>query len=115
GLLVAPLVRDVPEVEKVRVAVDPVDRRTGGVLELPDESAISGPLLVLVEQDDKERRRVGRTEVRGVGTLLEGRQLAVAHLVHDSTRVFVTKVVEAGSLSLGASQQRRSGEFSVER
>ncbi len=95
GLLVAALVRDVAVALEVGVLVDPVERRPRLALELADELAVARPALVLVEQDDVERRRVGAAVVRRVRPLLERRHLAVAHLVEDPARVLVAEVVDA--------------------
>jgi hypothetical protein len=58
GLLVATLVRDVPVALEICVLVDPGQRRPGLKLQLPDQPGVAGPALVLVQQDDKQRRRV---------------------------------------------------------
>ena len=81
---------------EVRVLVDPVQRRARLDLELAHERAVAGPALVLVEQDDVQRRRVGGAVVRRVRALLERRHLPVAHLVEDPPGVLVAEVVGAG-------------------
>ena len=86
---------DVAVALQVGVVVDPVERRARLVLELADQLAVAGPALVLVEQHHVERRRVDGAVVRRVRPLLEGRHLAVAHLVQDPARVLVAEVVEA--------------------
>ena len=71
---------------QVGVLVDPVERGPRLVLEVADELAVAGPALVLVEQDDVQRRRVDGAVVRRVRPLLERGHLAVAHLVEDPAR-----------------------------
>ena len=115
GLLVAALVRDVAVALEVGVLVDPVERGPRLVLELAHELAVAGPALVLVEQHDVERRRVGAAVVRRVRPLLERGHLAVAHLVQDPARVLVAEVVDARSLPLAERAQRRRRELGRER
>ena len=115
GLLVAALVRDVAVALEVRVLVDPVQGRARLVLEPAHELRVAGPALVLVEQHDVERGRVGAAVVRRVRPLLEGRHLAVAHLVEDPARVLVAEVVDARALALAERAQRRRGELRRER
>ncbi len=114
-LLVTPLVPDVAGAEEVRVLVDPVERSPSLALELPHELAVARPPLVLVEQHDVQRRRVGAAVVRRVRTLLERRHLAVAHLVEDPARVLVTEVVDAAALPVPERAQRRRRELGRER
>ena len=115
GLLVAALVPDVAGAEQVGVLVDPVERRPGLVLELPHGLAVTGPALVLVEQHDVERRRVGTAVVRRMRPLLEGRHLPVAHLVQDAAGVLVAEVVEAAALPGPERSQGRLCELGGER
>ena len=97
GLLVAALVPDVAVALEVGVLVDPGERRARLVLEVAHELAVARPALVLVQQHDVERRRVGAAVVGRVRALLERRHLAVAHLVEDAARILVAEVVDAGS------------------
>ena len=108
GLLVATPVPDVPVAHQVRVFVDPVEGGARLLLQVSHEPTVSGPALVLVEQHDVERGRVGRAEVGRVRALLERRQLPVAHLVEDPAGVLVPEVVDAASLPVAESLQRRS-------
>ena len=80
-------------------------------LELAHERAVAGPALVLVEQYDVERRRVGGAVVRRVRALLEGRHLAVPHLVQDPAGILVAEVVQADPLPVPERPQRRRGEL----
>ena len=98
GLLVAALVGDVAVALQVGVLVDPVERGARLVLEVAHELRVAGPALVLVEQDDEQRRRVGGAVVRRVRPLLEGRHLAVAHLVQDAPGILVAEVVDPRAL-----------------
>ena len=115
GLLVAALVRDVAVALEVRVLVDPVQRRARLVLEVAHELRVAGPALVLVEQHDVQRGRVDAAVVGRVRPLLEGRHLAVAHLVEDPARVLVAEVVDPRALALAERQQRRLRELRRER
>ena len=114
-LLVAAPVRDVAVAHQVGVLVDPVQRGARLALEVADEPPVAGPALVLVEQHDVERRRVGAAVVRRVRTLLERRHLAVAHLVEDSPGVLVAEVVDAAALPVSEGEQRRRRELRRER
>jgi hypothetical protein len=48
-----------------------------------------------------------------VRALLEGRQLAVAHLVQDPARILVAGVVQANALPVPERPQRRRGSSGV--
>ena len=95
GLPVATLVGDVPVSLQVRVLVDPAQRRAGLELQFLHQP-VTGPPLVLIEQHNEQRRRVGAAVVGRVGSLLEGGQLAIPHLVEDPARILVAEVVDAG-------------------
>src|SRR5439155_6342978 len=56
--LVVPLVLEIAVAVAVAVPVQPPERRPGAPFELADELRIAAPALVLVEQDEVERRRV---------------------------------------------------------
>ena len=84
-------------------------------LEITDQLPITGPTLVLVEQDDEQRRGVGAAVVRGVRTLLERGELAVTHLVEDPARVLVAEVVGPRALPHPEFRERRRGKFGRER
>ena len=83
---------------EVRVLVDPAQRCARLDLELAHERAVARPALVLVEEDDVQRRCIDRSVVRRVRTLLERRHLAVAHLVEDPPRILVAEVVDPHAL-----------------
>ena len=105
------LIRDIPVALQVRVLVDPPQRRTGLELQLPHQPGVAGPAPVLVQQDDKQRGRVGAAVVGRMGSLLEGGQLAVAHLVEDAAGILVAEVVDAGALperELAVARRRQS-------
>src|SRR5204862_2592761 len=114
-LLVAALVPDVAGALEVGVLVNPVERRARLGLEVADELAVACPALVLVEQDDVERRGVDRAVVRRVRPFLERRQLAVAHLVQDPPRILVEEVYHAAALPVAVRWQRRHSELWLER
>ena len=105
GLLVSPPIPDVAGALEIRVLVDPGESRARLDLELAHERTVAGPALVLVEEHDVERRRVHRAVVRRVRPLLEGRHLAVAHLVEDPAGILVAEVVEPYALPVA---ERRS-------
>ncbi len=115
GLLVPPLVRDVAVALEVRVLVDPLQRGEGLVLEVANELSVAGPALVLVQQDDEQRRCVGRAVVRGVRPLLEGGQLPVAHLVQDPAGILVAEIVDARALARAELAKRGRGQLGRER
>ena len=85
------------------------------ILELADERTVAGPALVLVEQHDVQRRRVGAAVVRRVRALLERGHLAVAHLVEDPAGILVAEVVEPHALPVAERAKRRRGELRRER
>ena len=58
---------------------------------------VARPALVLVEQDEEERRRVGAAVVGRVRPLLERGQLAEPELVEDLARLLVAEVVDLAS------------------
>ena len=64
---VAPLVLDVAVAVAVAVAVDPAERRARLALERAHERAVAGPALVLLEQDQEQRRRVGASRSTASG------------------------------------------------
>ena len=115
GLLVAPLVRDVAVAHEVGVLVDPVERGAGLVLEVADQLLVAGPALVLVEEDDVQRGRVDRAVIGRVRALLEGRHLAVSHLVQDPPRILVAEVVTTAALPVAEHPQRRGRQLGRER
>src|SRR5438132_13950411 len=96
---VPPLVLDVAVSVAVAVAVDPRQSSTRLSFERAHEVDVPRPALDLVEQDEKERRRVGGAVVGRMRTLLERRQLAEPQLVENLSRFLVAKVVDARSLS----------------
>src|SRR5215468_9103574 len=81
------------------------------MLHLPDQLCITGPALVLVEQNEEQGRRVGGSEVRGVRTLLEGGHLAPADFVKDLSWLLIAKVVAAGALTIGEIAERGPREL----
>ena len=90
-----------------------VDPRQGGAgvgLERADELGVAGPALVLVEEDEEQRRGVGGPEVRRVRPLAEGGELAEAKLVEDLARLLLAEVVAHGALAGGEHAQGRGGE-----
>ena len=88
--------------------------RTCGSSRLTSAS-VSGPALVLVDQDDEQGRRVGRTVVRRVGLLLEAGGLAVPQLVQDLAGFLVAEVVHPVPLQAGQHQQGRRDQLRQER
>src|SRR5919201_1688666 len=78
---ITPLVFDVAVAVAVAVLVDPRERRARGRLELAHQLSVAAPALVLFEQNEEERRRVGAAVVRRVRSLAEVRELAEADLV----------------------------------
>ena len=115
GLLVAALVGDVAVA--LRSAYSSIQFEGGPrrVLEVPHERGVAGPALVLVEQHHEQRRGVGGAVVRRVRPLLEGGQLAVAHLVQDAAGILVAEVVDPRALPLGQRRQRGRRELGGER
>ena len=101
---VAAFVLDVAVAVEVPAVLDPGQRRTGVGLELADEPVVAGPAVVLVEQDEEQRRRVGGPEVRRVRSLAQRRQLAEAQLVQDLARLLLVEVV--ARLRLAGGEQR---------
>jgi hypothetical protein len=97
--LVASLVGDVAVALEVGVRIDPVERRPGLELQLSHQPGVTGPPLVLIEQHDEQRGRICGAVVGRMGSLLEGGQLAIAHLVEDPAGILVAEVVDAGALS----------------
>src|SRR5439155_15358276 len=76
----APLVLDEPVAVAVAVLVDPGERAQRRLLQVADARRVIRPAPDLREQDEVERRRVGRAVVPGEPGL---RSLAVADLVDD--------------------------------
>ena len=89
--LVAALVLDVAVTIAVAVLVDPHQRGSRVRLELTDELGIAGPALVLVEQDEEERRRVGGAVVGRLRTLVEVYEFAEAQLVEDLAGLLIAE------------------------
>ena len=114
GLLVAALVGDVAVALEVGVLVDPGQRGAGLELQFADELGVPGPALVLIHQDDVQGRGVRTAVVRRVRALLEGGELAVAHLVEDAAGVLVPEVVEACPLAGTEGPQRGGGQVGRE-
>src|SRR5205085_11306875 len=98
-LRVSPFVLDVAVPVAIAPLVDPFERRACVRLEVAYERCVSRPALDLVEQDEEERRRVRRPEVRRVRPLLEPRQLAEPDLVQDLARLRVAERIVLGRLS----------------
>ena len=69
----------------------------GLALQRARQRPVAGPALVLLEQDQEQRRRVGAAVVGRVGPLLERRHLAEPQLVQDLARLLVAeRIVEPG-------------------
>src|SRR5262249_28103970 len=115
GLGVAALVLDIAVAVAVAEVVDPAERGARRGLELADERRIARPALVLVEQDEEQRRRVGAAVVRRMRALLEDRQLPEAQLVRDLAGLLVAEVVDAAALERGEHAQGRRRELWRER
>jgi hypothetical protein len=67
-------------------------------LEFADERSIAGPALVLVQENDVQRRRIDRPVVRRMRAFFESGHLPIAHLVEDPAWILVAEVVEPHAL-----------------
>ena len=106
GLRVAALVLDVAVAVAVAVAIDPGDRRARLALQLARQRAVARPALVLLEQDQEQRRRVGAAVVGRVRPLLEGGHLAEPQLVQDLARLLVAERIVDPALEQRQRAQR---------
>src|SRR5262249_27955406 len=106
---------DVPVVVTIAPLVDPAQRRSRLGLEAAHEVRVARPALVFVEKDEKELRRVGGAEVRGMRALLECGELAPAQLVHDPARLLVAEIVPDQPLPHAEDRQRRPRQLVAER
>src|SRR5512133_3668655 len=113
--LVTALVLDIAVTVSVPVVVNPRQRGAGRAFQLVDEAGAPGPTFALVEEDEKERRRVGRAVVGRVRSLLERGQLAEADLVEDLSGLFVAKRVDPLPLLCRQDSERRLRELGRER
>src|SRR5262249_49213841 len=86
----------------------------GRALQLVDETGVPGQPFALVEQDQKQRRRVGRAVVGRVRPLLERGQLAEADLVEDLPGLLVAEGVDPLPLLGGQGAESRLGELGRE-
>ena len=96
-------------------SLDPVQCRPRLGFEVADQLGVAGPALVLVHEHDVQRSGVGVTVIRRMRPLLEGRHLAVTHLVQDAARILVAEVIDARALPSTQDAQRGCGEFRGER
>src|SRR5215831_1486183 len=83
GLHIPPVVLDISITVAITPFVDPAKSRARRVLHLLDQLLVTAPALVLVEENEEQGRRVGGAEVRGMGALLEGGQLAPSNLMEN--------------------------------
>jgi hypothetical protein len=75
-------------------------------LQLADQLVVAGPAVVLVQQDEEQRRGVGAPEVRRVRPLAARGQLAEAQLVQDLAGLLLVEVVAHRGLAAGEHAQR---------
>src|ERR1700722_16865055 len=108
---VAARVLDVTVPVGVAAVIDPLQRRSGIWLERAYERVVAGPAVILVEQDQEQRRGVGRPEVGRVRALAASRELAEAQLVQDLAGLAFVEVLALARLGAGEHAQRRRGEL----
>src|SRR6202034_4449871 len=87
GGRVAASVLDVPIAIGVPAGLDPGQRRTSMGLERADKLIVARPTVVLVKENQEQRRCVGAPVVRGVRALPARGELAKAQLVQDLARL----------------------------
>ena len=111
GGRVAAFVLDVAVAVEVAAVLDPGQRSAGVALERADERVVAGPAVVLVEEDEEQRRRVGASEVRRMGALAACGELTEAQLVQDLSGLLLVEVVSLVGLASGEYAQRRRGQL----
>ena len=88
-------VLDVSVAVGVAAVLDPGQRRAGVGLQRADQLVVAGPAVVLVQQDQEQRRGVGGPEVRRVRALTARGELAESQLVQDLAGLLLVEVVAA--------------------
>ncbi len=108
------LVFDVAVAVEVAVLDEPVDRRFRVGREGVDDLRGETPPAELAEQDDEQRRGVGRAVVDRAAAERERGRFTEAHLVQDPPGLFLGPGVGLGALEAGERLQHAEREIGVD-
>ena len=100
---------------EVAVAIDPFRAAQRHVAVLADQCVVAGPFPGLVQQDQVERRGVGRAVVGRMRDTMEMGEFAKADLVRDLAWIRIRLIVARGGLEFSQLLERAAGESQVHR